>query len=46
MWVAEWIDPGANARVAERAAIMRLLAEGASLLNVEARWCGAQTPLL
>ena len=46
MWVAEWIDPGQNARVAERAAIMRLLAEGVALLNVEARWCGAQLPLL
>jgi hypothetical protein len=46
MWVAEWIDPGANARVAERAAIMRLLAEGAALLNFEARSCGAQLPLL
>jgi hypothetical protein len=46
MWVTEWIGPRADARVAERAAIMRLLAEGAALLNVEARSCGAQLPLL
>jgi hypothetical protein len=46
MWVAEWIDPGADPRVAERAAIMRLLAGGAALLNAEARSCGAQLPLL
>jgi hypothetical protein len=46
MRVAEWLEPGADPRVAERAAIMRLLAEGAPLLNVEARWAAAQLPLL
>jgi hypothetical protein len=46
MWVAEWLVLSADARVAERAAIMRLLAQGASLLNVEARQLGAQLPLL
>ena len=46
LWVTEWIDAGADARVAERAAIMQLLAAGAALLNVEARSCGAQLPLL
>jgi hypothetical protein len=46
MWVTEWIDPAADALVAERAAIMRLLSQGAPLLNVEARSVGAQLPLL
>jgi hypothetical protein len=46
MWVEDWIEPGADALVAERAAIMRLLARGAALLNVEARQLGAQLPLL
>lgn len=46
MWVAEWLEPGADPWVAERAAIMRLLAEGAPLLNVEARSAAAQLPLL
>ena len=46
MWVEEWVEPGADALVAERAAIMRLLAQGAALLNVEARQLGAQLPLL
>jgi hypothetical protein len=46
MWVAEWLVPSADALVAERAAIMRLLAQGESLLNVEARQVGAQLPLL
>jgi hypothetical protein len=46
MWVTEWIDPGADPRVAERAAIMQLLGQGAALLNVEARLLGAQLPLL
>jgi len=46
MWVTEWIVASADARAAERAAIMRLLAEGATLLNVEARCCGPQLPLL
>ncbi len=36
MWVAEWVAPDADPRVAERAAILRLLADGAPLLNVEA----------
>lgn len=46
MWVVEWLDADANARAAERAAIVRWLAEGAALLNVEARRSGAQLPLL
>ena len=46
MWVEQWVELGADARVAERAAIMRLLARGAALLNVEARQLGAQLPLL
>jgi hypothetical protein len=46
MWVEDWVEPGAGARVAERAVIMRLLARGAALLNVEARQLGAQLPLL
>jgi len=46
MWVTDWIDPDADALVAERAAIMRLLAAGAVLLNAEARALGAQLPLL
>jgi hypothetical protein len=46
MWVTQWVDPGASARVAERGAIMQLLAEGAALLNAEARSCGAQLLLL
>ena len=46
MWVEEWVEPGVDALVAERAAIMRLLARGAALLNVEARQLGAQRPLL
>ena len=46
MYVAEWVAPGADALVAERAAIMRLLAQGEALLNVEARQSGAQMPLL
>jgi hypothetical protein len=46
MWVDEWLAPGVDPRVAERAAIMRWLAQGAALLNVEARQQGAQLPLL
>ena len=46
MWVQQWVEIGADPLVAERAAIMRLLADGASLLNVEARQLGAQLPLL
>ena len=46
MWVAEWVEPAADPLVAERAAIMRLLSQGAPLLNVEARSLGAQLPLL
>ena len=46
LWVEEWLVPEADARVAERAAIMRLLARGAALLNVEARQLGSQLPLL
>jgi hypothetical protein len=44
MWVAEWVDADSDPLVAERAAIRRLLAEGARLLNVEAT--GPQIPLL
>jgi hypothetical protein len=46
MWVEQWLEPGDDALVAERAAIMRLLTQGAALLNVEARLSGAQLPLL
>jgi hypothetical protein len=46
MWVEEWVEPGANALVAERAAIMRWLARGAALLNAEALRLGSQLPLL
>jgi hypothetical protein len=46
MWVTEWVEPGIAPRAAERAAIMRLLAQGAELLNVESRLLGAQLPLL
>lgn len=46
MWVEEWVEPGADPLVAERAAIMRWLARGASLLNVEARQLGRQLSLL
>ena len=46
MWVEEWIESDADALVAERAAIMRWLARGAALLNVEALKLGAQLPLL
>ncbi|HEX7238048.1 MAG TPA: hypothetical protein VF405_13860 [Gammaproteobacteria bacterium] len=46
MWVEEWVDAGADPLVAERAAIMRWLARGASLLNAEALKLGAQLPLL
>jgi hypothetical protein len=46
MLVEEWIEPGADPLVAERAAIMRWLARGAALLNVEAEQLGRQLPLL
>jgi hypothetical protein len=46
MWVEEWIDPAADPRVAERATLMRLLAQGAPLLNIEAEQLGPQLPLL
>ena len=46
MWVDEWLEPGAEPLVAERAAIMRRLAQGAPLLNVEAYRLGVQLPLL
>ena len=46
MWVIEWVDANADPLVAERATIMRLLAQGVRLLNVEARVLGAQLPLL
>jgi hypothetical protein len=46
MWVIEWVDTSADPLAAERAAIMRLLGQGARLLNVEARVLGAQLPLL
>jgi hypothetical protein len=46
MWVEDWVEPGADALVAERAAIVRWLARGAALLNVEALTQGAQLPLL
>ena len=45
MWVEEWVEPDADPRVAERAAIMRWLARGALLLNAEALALGAQRPL-
>ena len=46
MWIEEWVEPGGDALAAERAAIMRLTAEGAALLNVETSRLGAQLPLL
>ena len=46
MCVEEWVDSGADPLVAERAAIMRWLARGAALLNVEAGRLGGQLPLL
>ena len=46
MWVAEWVEPDADRLAAERGAIVRLLAQGAELLNAEARLLGAQLPLL
>jgi hypothetical protein len=46
MWIEEWLEPSADALAAERAAIMRRLAQGADLLNAEARSLGAQLPLL
>lgn len=46
MCVEEWVDSGADPLVAERAAIMRWLARGAALLNVEAAQLGEQLPLL
>lgn len=45
MWVTEWVAPGSDPLVAERAAILSLLAQGARLLNVEAR-ASPQIPLL
>jgi hypothetical protein len=44
--VEEWVEPDADPLVAERAAIMRWLAQGAALLNAEALKLGAQLPLL
>ena len=46
MWIEEWVEPGADPLVAERAAMMRLMTAGAALLNVEASRLGAQLPLL
>jgi hypothetical protein len=46
LWVAEWIHPASDPLIAERSTILRLLAEGAQLLNVEARNLGPQLPLL
>jgi hypothetical protein len=46
MCVEEWVAPGADPLVAERAAIMRWRARGATLLNVEAMKLGAQLSLL
>jgi hypothetical protein len=46
MWVETWVEPDADALVAERAAVMRRLAQGAALLNVEARQLGPQLALL
>ena len=46
MWIEEWVDPEVAPRVAERAAIMRLLADGAALLNAEARYLSSQLLLL
>jgi len=46
MWVEEWVEPCADPRVAERAAIVRWLTHGAALLNVETLDVGPQLPLL
>ena len=46
MWVAEWVADGGNALAVERATIVRLLAAGAALLNVEPRLDGPQLSLL
>lgn len=46
MWIEQWVEPGGEPLVAERATVMRLLAEGAALLNVEARVLSSQLPLL
>ena len=46
MWVVEWVGAGSDPLVAERSAIVRLLAQGEQLLNVEARLTGPQLPLL
>jgi hypothetical protein len=46
MSVAQCVEPGSDPLVAERATILRFLADGARLLNVEARTRGPQLPLL
>jgi hypothetical protein len=46
MWVEEWVEAGRDPLAAERAAIMRCVAQGAALLNIEARRLGRQLPLL
>jgi hypothetical protein len=46
MVVWEWVEGTAEARLAERALILRHLTERASLLNVECGLLGPQMPLL
>jgi hypothetical protein len=46
MWVAQWLDADADALVVERATVMRLLAQGAPLLNAETCALGPQLSLL
>jgi hypothetical protein len=46
MWIEEWVVPGADPKVAERATVLRLLAGGAGLLNHETRLLRSQLPLL
>lgn len=46
MCVVERVEVGSDPLIAERSAILRMLAEGARLLNVEARALGPQLPLL
>jgi hypothetical protein len=46
MVVWQWVEGAAEARLAERALILRHLTESASLLNVECGLLGPQIPLL
>ena len=46
MWIEQWVPPEADALAMERATMMRLLSQGAALLNVEANRLGPQLPLL